>query len=557
MSKSRRRKRPAVPDAAVRFRQPTVPPVAPEPSPRPASVDVSRPTLQLPPPGMAVLPSELMARLQRQWIWFVLLAILCLLLAGSSITGWMLYIRLARQQGTSPSEVAGLETRLASLQDELNQRQARLEKVESELEATSKALDKAEALLAGADVLRSSDRSRVADAERGRADAEARAESAERTKQELETRLAASEQALAELKTKLAAAEAARTTAEEKLAAAETGRDEAVAKLAGAELRAGEVQRSLDTLKEHVARLEADVQRYRDEARDARADERAAVAKWQEAIAARLSNDRDAPAGPVSTIRPADDEVNSGASAASSVTQGAPPVQKSTASSADSAAPSAPPAAFPPPPASRPAEPVEGTLMAAVVGRDPSAARPESDEDPMLRDGTPMEMRGWGEAMIVGGNPGRAVELLRKAVEKGGEGAGYQKSLGWALLQAGRKEEAKVVLEAALAGFEDWPATSDKASPDHWTAAFLLGKVPEDEYTRRYNRVSMLGYRLDCLPWFYVGQRREMEGHREEAITAYRACVELGQLPNAYPIWRWANQRIEILSSLPTSAPAQ
>jgi hypothetical protein len=67
----------------------------------------------------------------------------------------------------------------------------------------------------------------------------------------------------------------------------------------------------------------------------------------------------------------------------------------------------------------------------------------------------------------------------------------------------------------------------------------------------------MLGYRLDCLPWFYVGQRREMEGHREEAITAYRACVELGQLPNAYPIWRWANQRIEILSSLPTSAPAQ
>lgn len=482
-----------------------------------------------------------MARLQRQWVWFVFLAVVSLVLAGSSIAGWLLYIRAARAQGAPPEDLVRLQAQAAGLEKALADRQGRLDTLQAEFDETVKALARAEARLAGTDDLRNTDQSRVTAAERDRADAQARADAADRARTELEMKLAAAERAYAELEAKLTATEQARMDAETKLGTVSKA-------LAEAESRADEAQRLANALKEQTARLEADVQRYRQEAQEARAEERQAVAKWQEALTARLAG------GP--------DQALATAPAASGLVKDAPPVAPDRGGPEPRLVqrPPEPPARTVPetlPAAQTPLRP-EGTVVTAVVGRDPQATRPEEEDDDLaLKDAKAPEVRGWGEAMIVGGNPRRAVTLIRKAIEMGGEGAAYQKSLGWALLWAGREQEAKAALEAALAGFEDWPATSANASPDHWTAAFLLGKVPEDEYTRRYVRVSMLGYRLDCLPWFYVGQRREMEGHREEAITAYRACVGLGQLPNAYPIWRWANQRIEILSSLPTSAPAQ
>jgi hypothetical protein len=49
------------------------------------------------------------------------------------------------------------------------------------------------------------------------------------------------------------------------------------------------------------------------------------------------------------------------------------------------------------------------------------------------------------------------------------------------------------------------------------------------------------------MPWFYVGQRREAEGHVDEAADAYRLCEEMGQVPGAHTIHKWATYRLTVL----------
>jgi tetratricopeptide (TPR) repeat protein len=163
-----------------------------------------------------------------------------------------------------------------------------------------------------------------------------------------------------------------------------------------------------------------------------------------------------------------------------------------------------------------------------------------------------------GEYSILGGKAEAGAELIQQAVALGGRNHFYFKSLGWALLSAGRHEEAAAAFTQALAGQEEWPpGTPAEADPDHWTAAYFLDRVNEQQYTDRWRKDARNGEKFACFPWFYVGQRREIEGKTTEAAAAYRKSVELGRLPDAHYASNWAAYRLKMLvGDQAASAPA-
>lgn len=464
------------------------------------------PPLRFGTPGVAIVPSDLLAQVQRQWFWFMVLAGLCFLLAVSSIAGWVLYTR-----ANSTLAKVGTDTRnaggdVADLREALVRAEARADKSDAAAQ------------------------SRVALAEQARREADQKREAAESGRREAEQ--------------KRDAAERARETAEAKLEAAEMGRSEAEAKASGveqalalAESKARHTQQTVAAIQENMRRMQMETAIARREMQTAREGERRAIQKLQDVLGEVILADRkDSPltAGtPGSTGTQASAEV--------------PPPR----------APDQPVATAVESPATRPTLPAAEVVVEAPIRKETALSRLERPADPQpdpaVESASPEQLLPWGEAMIVAGYPERGVALIRKAIEKGARGPEYQKSLGWALLSVGEPAEAKRALEAALAGFEDWSATWQKASPDHWAAAFLLGRVKEEEFIRRWARDDKFEARLACLPWFYAGQKREIEGRRDEAKSAYQVSVELGQTAGSYPIWRWAQQRLRDMENAPAT----
>ena len=116
--------------------------------------------------------------------------------------------------------------------------------------------------------------------------------------------------------------------------------------------------------------------------------------------------------------------------------------------------------------------------------------------------------------------------LLTQAVARGGKEPSYFKSLGWALLRAGKKEEAIAALTKAMQGL-DHDQLVAKGEPDNWTAAYLLGRVDEAEYDKHWRNQSTRGGQFGALPSFYIGQKMEADGNVQKAVSAYRESVEL------------------------------
>lgn len=150
-----------------------------------------------------------------------------------------------------------------------------------------------------------------------------------------------------------------------------------------------------------------------------------------------------------------------------------------------------------------------------------------------------------GEYLLLGGHKDRAIASIEKAIERGGNARFYYKSLGWAELAAGHAAEATKAFQTAVKGMGDW---SDKGaiepSIDGWTAAYFLDLVTQQEYTDRWQKVPGFA----AFPWFYVGQRMEIEGHKDAAIEAYRKSVELGKKSNGHYIRNWSAYRLAILA---------
>jgi len=50
------------------------------------------------------------------------------------------------------------------------------------------------------------------------------------------------------------------------------------------------------------------------------------------------------------------------------------------------------------------------------------------------------------------------------------------------------------------------------------------------------------------LPWFYIGQRQEMDGDAPGAISSYRNSVAAGERPGAEETWTFAAYRLKVLT---------
>ena len=99
------------------------------------------------------------------------------------------------------------------------------------------------------------------------------------------------------------------------------------------------------------------------------------------------------------------------------------------------------------------------------------------------------------------------------------------KTLGWAQLSRGQEQEARKAFQAALQSIKrgDGDFDLDRANPDELTAAYFLDLLTEKDYVERLKRNEQ----TTNFPWFYIGQRREIEGNRAAAIEAYKRCVEV------------------------------
>ncbi|MBN1511774.1 MAG: serine/threonine protein kinase, partial [Phycisphaerae bacterium] len=163
----------------------------------------------------------------------------------------------------------------------------------------------------------------------------------------------------------------------------------------------------------------------------------------------------------------------------------------------------------------------------------------------------------YAEYLMLGGDFETAATAIQRAIDEGA-GRTYQKhafykSLGWALLGCGRRQEARAAFEQALAHVKVRNAEGMRGEcPDPWTAAYFLDCVTAEQYTARWQQELLCGRSLACFPWFYVGVRMELENRLPDARSAYQRCVELGNASNAHHLAHWAAYR---LSQLTDSEP--
>ena len=155
-----------------------------------------------------------------------------------------------------------------------------------------------------------------------------------------------------------------------------------------------------------------------------------------------------------------------------------------------------------------------------------------------------------GELRLVAGKPVSAEEAIRAAIQKGNAKPFFFKSLGWCLLAQGKIEEARTAFHEALKTLRSENGTYDleKADPDQMTAAYFLDVVNDQAYTEHFGNDE----RLACFPWFYVAQRRDIEGKKDAAIEAYERCVELGTGDNPHTVRALAEWRLRKLKESPT-----
>jgi tetratricopeptide (TPR) repeat protein len=131
------------------------------------------------------------------------------------------------------------------------------------------------------------------------------------------------------------------------------------------------------------------------------------------------------------------------------------------------------------------------------------------------------------ELRMLAGHPGSAEEALRSIRGNSSKrDPALQTGLGLILSAQGRFDEAGKAFRDALAANRQHDGTFQLFWADHieMTAAYFLDLVTEDEFAARLKDDEVLA----CYPWFYIGQRKELQGDREGALAAYRRSVELG-----------------------------
>jgi tetratricopeptide (TPR) repeat protein len=156
-----------------------------------------------------------------------------------------------------------------------------------------------------------------------------------------------------------------------------------------------------------------------------------------------------------------------------------------------------------------------------------------------------------GELRLLAGQTQAAEAAIRASIQKDGEKDYFQKSLGWCLLAQGKADEARQAFQESIKGLKRDDGTYDleNANPDHMTAAYFLDLVTEQAFIEKYASNT----RFACFPWFYIAQRREINGKMEDALKAYERCVELGGGDNSHTVKSLAQWRLAKMASQPIS----
>jgi tetratricopeptide (TPR) repeat protein len=161
-----------------------------------------------------------------------------------------------------------------------------------------------------------------------------------------------------------------------------------------------------------------------------------------------------------------------------------------------------------------------------------------------------------GEIRIAAGQPAAAEPALRTAIVRHTTPAYAYRSLGWALLAQKKREEAKQAFETVLINCRqpDGTYSLTNASQDELTAAYFTHLITQNEYL---DRITALHESI-TVPWFFIGQQREIDGHLHDAIDAYEQCIRLAEVNNGLyafaryrlaklnPSSRYANRKLPI-----------
>jgi hypothetical protein len=118
------------------------------------------------------------------------------------------------------------------------------------------------------------------------------------------------------------------------------------------------------------------------------------------------------------------------------------------------------------------------------------------------------------------------------------------------LLACGESEQATAALTQALGEESRWRSPPADADSDAWTAAYLLSRVSQEQYVAHFSQTPNSSF-----PWFYVGQRMEIQGKPGAAALAYEKAVGLG----THHTRHWAAYRLQSLGQpihVPASRPA-
>jgi hypothetical protein len=168
----------------------------------------------------------------------------------------------------------------------------------------------------------------------------------------------------------------------------------------------------------------------------------------------------------------------------------------------------------------------------------------------------PIDLLTVGEYLVLGGDCDAAIKLIERAIQAGGTDPFYSKALGWALLRRGDVARAEREFATAMSRRASsttrattQPATQPASHVDAWTAAFLAGRISQDEYLERWE------FAYSSLVWFYIGEKADIDGKREEALLAYQTSARKA---NSHRSAGWAAYRIRQMTgaSRPTSGPA-
>jgi tetratricopeptide (TPR) repeat protein len=163
----------------------------------------------------------------------------------------------------------------------------------------------------------------------------------------------------------------------------------------------------------------------------------------------------------------------------------------------------------------------------------------------------PLDALVLGELRLLAGQPQSGEAAIRASIQKGGDLGYFRKSLAWCLLVQGKDDDARQAFQESIKELkrDDGGYNLEQAEPDQMAAAYFLNLVSEQAFIDKYASNT----RFACFPWFYIAQRHEISGKKDEALKAYQRCVEAGIGDNPHTVKYLAQWKLAKMTPQPES----